>query len=86
MMVAIRQCQANKMRSPPILVDSSARTQLAKLNPPLGSYDKQHEDSLAKCNVFGCDCQKEEFIPIMSCLRHVRQRFCSVHPLKILNI
>lgn len=67
MMAAIRQCQANKRPSPPILVDSSARTQLAKLIPPLGFYDKQHEDSLAKCSVFESDCQKDRFIPV-TCL------------------
>lgn len=48
----------------PILADFSGRTQLAKFNPPLGFYDKQHDGSLAKCSVFGFDCQKEKFIPI----------------------
>jgi len=64
-MVAIRQCRANKMRFPRILVDASVRTQLAKLNPPLGFHDEQHEDSLAKCNVFGFDGQREDAIPGM---------------------
>lgn len=56
------------MCSPPsILDDFSAGIQPAKLNPPLGSYDKQHEDSLAEGLVFGFDCQREEFA-LFTCL------------------
>lgn len=85
MMAVIRQCQANKMCSS-ILVDFSARTQLDKLNPPLGSYYTEHKDSQAKPASSDYSVKNGIYSHRMTCLRHVRQMLCSTHPLRILNI